>query len=206
MKCSIMLRFICVFTVCQCTRLGVSTIQRVGSPVCDVFLTMWFCHLPMWCQGWEWCLIVSIPDLCIFPYFNCDLAVMFASLFGFVLMYFPLGAMGCHAICDCGINWMTMHTCFLASLVMIWALIGVNGVYLSSAKLISSIIFIYVHVTWDVCYNKCVMACILSALWVVFHSRRHIASKQRRMNGNATSIRHIDVHTTLFQRFGVCLD
>ena len=37
MKCSIMLHFIWVFTVCQSTRLGVSSIQRVKDFMRDVF-------------------------------------------------------------------------------------------------------------------------------------------------------------------------
>ena len=49
-------------------------------------------------------LIVLIPDLYLLRYFNCVNSVMFAYLFDFVLIYFPQGAMGCHAICYYGIN------------------------------------------------------------------------------------------------------
>ena len=41
--------------------------QPLGSLVCDVFLC--FCHFPSGVLGQVWHLIVSIPNLCILPYF-----------------------------------------------------------------------------------------------------------------------------------------
>ena len=38
-----------------------------GASVCDVFL--FFCHFPIRCSGSGVILIVSIPDICVLPYF-----------------------------------------------------------------------------------------------------------------------------------------
>ena len=40
----------------------------LGSLVCDVYLR--FCHIPIRCLGQVWYFSVSIPDLCILPYFK----------------------------------------------------------------------------------------------------------------------------------------
>ena len=40
----------------------------LGSLVCDVFL--YICHFPIDVLGQVWYLIVSIPDLCLLPYFS----------------------------------------------------------------------------------------------------------------------------------------
>ena len=59
MKCSIMLHFIWVFTVCKSTCLGASRMQIVKNEI----------YVCLGILGQVWYLIVLIPDLCTLTYF-----------------------------------------------------------------------------------------------------------------------------------------
>ena len=47
---------------------------------------MYCCHFPIWCLGPVWYLIVSIPDLCLLPYLNCNTTKMCVCLDGLLYL------------------------------------------------------------------------------------------------------------------------